>query len=78
MELQAASHEQLAAHTYPSTQLTLDPDELDESGAEEAPTECDCQPGEPGFAGFAGPKVASTTWSCDLHLSAVTQTNTRL
>ncbi|KAL7874757.1 hypothetical protein SRHO_G00057270 [Serrasalmus rhombeus] len=26
-------------------------------GEEEGPTECDCEPGEPGFAGFAGPKV---------------------
>lgn len=25
--------------------------------AHEGPTECDCEPGEPGFAGFAGPKV---------------------
>lgn len=24
---------------------------------EEGPTECDCEPGEPGFAGFPGPKV---------------------
>lgn len=24
---------------------------------QEGPTECDCEPGEPGFAGFAGPKV---------------------
>lgn len=26
-------------------------------GEEEVPTDCDCLPGEPGFAGFAGPKV---------------------
>lgn len=63
------------AQTYSSAQLTLDPDDLDESGAEEAPTECDCQPGEPGFAGFAGPKVASSTWSRYLHLSKVTLTD---
>lgn len=24
---------------------------------EEGPTACDCEPGEPGFAGFPGPKV---------------------
>lgn len=39
-----------------------DTDSSEESGGdaalgEEGPTECDCQPGEPGFAGFAGPKV---------------------
>ena len=28
---------------------------------QEGPTECDCEPGEPGFAGFAGPKVNNTT-----------------
>lgn len=66
------------AQTYSPAQLSLDPDDLDESGAEEAPTECDCQPGEPGFAGFAGPKVASTTCSCDLHLAGMTLNNTGL
>lgn len=39
-----------------------DTDSLEESGGdaalgEEGPTECDCEPGGPGFAGFAGPKV---------------------
>lgn len=40
-----------------------DTDSSEESGGahsalgEEGPTECDCKPGEPGFAGFAGPKV---------------------
>ncbi len=29
----------------------------DSALGEEAPTECNCEPGEPGFAGFAGPKV---------------------
>lgn len=24
---------------------------------DEKPTDCDCEPGEPGFGGFAGPKV---------------------
>lgn len=32
----------------------------------EGPTECDCDPGEPGFAGFAGPKVLSHYWNSDL------------
>lgn len=41
-----------------------DTDSSEESGAdallgqeEAGPTECDCEPGEPGFAGFMGPKV---------------------
>lgn len=39
-----------------------DTDSSEESGGDaalgqEGPTECDCEPGEPGFAGFAGPKV---------------------
>lgn len=39
-----------------------DTDSSAESGGdaalgEEGPTECDCEPGQPGFAGFAGPKV---------------------
>lgn len=38
-------------------------DSSEESGddaalGKEGPTECDCEPGEPGFAGFAGPKVS--------------------
>lgn len=42
--------------------LYPDMDLLEESGGDaalgrEGPTECDCEPGEPGFAGFAGPKV---------------------
>lgn len=41
-----------------------DTDSSEESGGdaalgEEGPTECNCEPGEPGFAGFAGPKVTS-------------------
>lgn len=40
-----------------------DTESSEESGGdaalgEEGPTECDCEPGEPGFAGFAGPKVS--------------------
>lgn len=40
-----------------------DTDSSEESGGDaalggEGPTECDCEPGEPGFAGFAGPKVS--------------------
>lgn len=39
-----------------------DTDSSEESGGdaglgEEGPTECNCEPGQPGFAGFAGPKV---------------------
>lgn len=39
---------------------------------EEGPTECDCQPGEPGFAGFAGPKVRITHF---ISLKNVTMNN---
>lgn len=47
-------------YEYPPA--TPDTDSSEESGGdaalgEEGPTECDCEPGEPGFAGFAGPKV---------------------
>ncbi|KAL2084514.1 hypothetical protein ACEWY4_020032 [Coilia grayii] len=41
-----------------TTQVPYDSgDSSEEVVEEEGPTECDCQPGEPGFAGFAGPKV---------------------
>ncbi|TNN30179.1 hypothetical protein EYF80_059670 [Liparis tanakae] len=46
--------------SVPYEYLPGGPDSSEGSGedlGQEAPTECDCEPGQPGFAGFAGPKV---------------------
>lgn len=40
-----------------TTLTTQVPYREDNALGEEGPTECDCEPGEPGFAGFPGPKV---------------------
>lgn len=47
------------------TQVPYDNDgSSEETLEEEGPTECDCLPGEPGFAGFAGPKVRQPSKFC--------------
>lgn len=45
-------------HVFPGTDSSEDA-EADGDLGTEGPTECDCDPGKPGFAGFAGPKVPS-------------------
>lgn len=41
----------------PDTDSSEEESGSDAALGEEGPTECDCEHGEPGFAGFAGPKV---------------------
>lgn len=44
-------------YEYPTGPPYYEGSDGDAALGEEGPTDCNCQPGEPGFAGFAGPKV---------------------